>query len=1191
MGAADEQRRAAAEAENSLGTARIAAGDRGAAAAHFQRAVDLEPTLAKAWSNLGATQRGTGDLEGAIHSLSRSLAIDAHRFRAWNNLGNALRQASRVDEARAAYERSLALEPAAASTHLALGRLLAETGRVVEASHRLAEGLRVDPEGPHAVATRAALAELLAARGLREESRAVLAVGARGDRTASERIALADALLTLAGADTAEAALVGLSPEDATAAPWWALQKRLREARGDVAGAERAALSAAGAAATAFAWCEVARLRARRGDPAGAAKAVEHAEAAEPLSPAPPLFLGETLLVAGDYGGAEAAFHRAARLAPSLAEPDANLAKLASMRGEIDEAIARLRSVLARRPGLAVARSNLLLTLHYAPPTPEAMLAEHLAWSRHHVPLAAPAAFAPRAPATGRRLRVGYVSADLREHAVARLFEPLLASHDRARFDVHLYASCEAPDAFTARLRSLGDTWRDVHGASDAELARIVREDAIDVLVDLGGHTAGHRLAAFGERPAPVLCSFLGYPDTTGIPAVDVRLTDALADPPGAADRLATEALVRLPRTAWCFRPDEATPPVATRSPDAPLVFGVFNNVSKVGARARRAFARVLAALPEARLLVKGRTLADPRTRARVLAEMHELGVADRVELRSWTPGHASHLATYGEVDVALDTFPYAGTTSTCEALWMGVPVVSLVGDTHASRVGASLLAAVGLEELTAQDEDDYVARAVALGRDRARITALRRSLRQRMQRSPLLDGASWARAIEAVYLDRFESWRVHAEATRGAPDAWLGLPDGGVVSVPDDASIATRFVLEERGDWFEPELQLVRRLLGEGDCALDVGANFGVYAVAMGRRVGPRGRVLALEPAPSTAAHLRRSAARVPALRVLEVAAGAERGRSAFDPGASPELGRLVAASEASPLQIDVVPLDDLLSELDGLALAKVDAEGSEPAVLRGARRLVAREDPVWIWELRHGREIAHDLLAELGASAPHLQLMRWVSTLGALVPLDPRAPLDPRWLNMVAVSTARREDLVRRGLAVEGAPRGETRQVEGPVGVGDVLAARREDGTLGQRFHATLTALALARAAVRDRWSASRALLLARVAHEAGYDGEAAAVAVGVLSAIARGASLRLDEPTLPPLPRQDARMARIDPAIAVEVLAIEAQLELGAWSAFYVPDVHGRGLARLAALDVLTPELTRAHDALQRFRARAG
>jgi predicted O-linked N-acetylglucosamine transferase (SPINDLY family) len=503
---------------------------------------------------------------------------------------------------------------------------------------------------------------------------------------------------------------------------------------------------------------------------AGAASSALDGELAELASALAPAVASAALehKRAGRLDNAEALFRRAIALAPDDPRAHANLALTVLPLGRAREAathLARARELAPSLPGLDEAE---LLLLHYTTDaSPRVVFEAHARWGARFATtrrLALPA----RAATPARPLRVGYVSPDLRDHSVAHFLLPVLEAHDPRAVAVFAYAHVLAPDAVTARFRALPLTYRPIAELDDDAVARLVAGDGIDVLVDLAGHMADGRLAVFARKPAPVQLTWLGYPDTTGLAAIDGRLTDAVADPPGEADALAVETLVRLPRTAWTFRPLHPAPAPRPRDAGRPLTFGGFNNLAKVGPETLAAWAELLATTPDARLVLKCRGLGSRSAAAATRAVFAARGVADdRVELRGWEPEAAGHLAAYHAVDIALDTFPYGGTTTTCEALYMGVPVVTLAGDRHAARVGASLLHTLGLDELVAGDVAGYVQRARALAADRARLAGLRAGLRARFEASPLGDAGAFTRDLEATYLALFRRW-----IERGSPVA-----------------------------------------------------------------------------------------------------------------------------------------------------------------------------------------------------------------------------------------------------------------------------------------------------------------------------------------------------------------------------------------------------------------------------------
>jgi predicted O-linked N-acetylglucosamine transferase (SPINDLY family) len=524
------------------------------------------------------------------------------------------------------------------------------------------------------------------------------------------------------------------------------------------------------------------------GESAAARGAFERALALSPDLETAWLGLGPALHNLGDVEGSIKAARRAVELSPGDASALQNLASALTAAGgeeQVRAATAALGRALSMAPGKASLLANYLLGLHYDPAvTPAEIFAEHVARAKRFVaangvvPTLAGAFANPREPE--RLLRVGYLSADLRGHVVARFMEGVLRGHDRAAFHVTAYQN-GLVDAESRRLAGLCDQWREVLAMSDAALKAMIARDRIDVLVDLSGHTDGSRPGLLAQRAAPVQVTYLGYPNTTGLAGVDVRVTDAVADPAamGSAADLATERLVRLSRCFLAYTPPADIPAVA----GLPLLraghvtFGCFNGAPKINAPLIELFARVLLAVPGSRLILKNRALSSPERQAWVRGVLDRAGVgAERVDLLAWEPSGAHHLAAYHRVDVALDSFPYGGTTTTCEALWMGVPVVTMAGANaveaadaaavvggHASRVGASILSAAGLAELVTRTPEAFVACAAGLAGDVPRLSALRETMRDRLSASPVGDAVSLTRALEGVYR---EAWRRHCAGT-----------------------------------------------------------------------------------------------------------------------------------------------------------------------------------------------------------------------------------------------------------------------------------------------------------------------------------------------------------------------------------------------------------------------------------------
>ena len=488
--------------------------------------------------------------------------------------------------------------------------------------------------------------------------------------------------------------------------------------------------------------------------------------------------LGVALLDLGRATEAVSAFKTALELNPANAGAARNLGNAYLRQGRGAAALDSYRDALQKDPADRLTHSNLLCALNNAPEYAPAHLADLARdwWRQHGHGIQINNEFSnPVDP--NRRLRVGYVSPDFRQHSVSYFFAPLLQAHNRGQVDVFCYGDVPRSDRITRRLRDQADHWRDIVGLSDGAVYEQIRNDQVDILVDLAGHTSGNRLAVFARRPAPIQVTWLGYPNTTGIPAIHYRFTDAVADPPGDADRFYSEELIRLPHGFLCYQPPDACPDVSPLPAlsTGRVTFGSFNNIAKINTAVIRTWAAVLRAVPRAQLLLKSKQLGDKSVRTRLRKLFAREGILrEQLEMLPFALSTSEHMAVYHRVDAALDTFPYNGTTTTCEALWMGVPVITLLGDRHAARVGASLLTRIGCPELIAATEQAYVEQAVRLASDLKTLSNRRKGLRARLRSSPLCDSAGFAAGLEDVYQQLWGKWcrRCSAGNRSGSADA-----------------------------------------------------------------------------------------------------------------------------------------------------------------------------------------------------------------------------------------------------------------------------------------------------------------------------------------------------------------------------------------------------------------------------------
>ena len=457
--------------------------------------------------------------------------------------------------------------------------------------------------------------------------------------------------------------------------------------------------------------------------------------------------LSNALTATGRTDEAIAAANRSLEILPDQPEALNALGNALKDQGRLAAAMAAFDWGAELRPDLPQLASNRLFTAHFIEGmTAERLQVMHRQWGARHESINS----TPVKRHLGRRdqLRIGYVSPDFRDHPVGRFMVPLLQSHDRKHFRVHCYSSVGRPDVITDHVRTRADRWHEVGKLSDEELATKIRRDGMDILVDLSLHMRGHRLLTFARKPAPVQVTYLGYCSTSGLSAMDYRLTDSYLDPPGRErDALYVERSMRLPETYWCYGPPPSPPMSALpMSVNGFATFGCFNNFCKVTDETLRVWSTILHTLPTARLILH---VGEGSPRQRVL---HQLDVsAERVTFIGRVP-HDQYLRLHHDIDIALDPMPYAGGTTTCDALWMGVPVVSLVGETAVARSGLSILSNVGLTQFVATSSEQYVQIAIDRAGDVRHLSELRRTMRQRMRASPLMNVGAFMRGLEAAY-------------------------------------------------------------------------------------------------------------------------------------------------------------------------------------------------------------------------------------------------------------------------------------------------------------------------------------------------------------------------------------------------------------------------------------------------------
>jgi len=738
----------------------------------YRQILAVQPNHAEAHHLLGVIAHQAGRDEAAVELIGRAIQLGMETAAAHSNLGEAYRRLGRLDEAIAAYRRALEINPELAAVHFNLGSALTEKGEIDGAVAALRRALQLNPDHAEACSNLGAC--------LAEQGQVVAAI-AEYRRALSLKPDLPEANFNLGVALTRQGQV-----EEAIAA-----YRRATELRPEHAEAHQN-LGAA--------LCDQGQLEA-------AVAALSRALELRPGSAEAHYNLGNALREQGRPDEAAAAYRRAIELKPDYREPQNNLANTHKAQGRLEEAIAAFRCAAECSWADAAMQSNLILTLHFVPGLEARVIQEEQArWNRRFSdpvkPFLRPHVH-DRDPE--RRLRIGYVSADLRDHTLGRNLMPLFRRHDHRRFEVIGYAGVAHPDHLTDQIRAHADQWRSTVGLPDETLAEMIRQDGVDILVDLSLHTARNRLPVFAREPAPVQVSFAGYPGSTGVDGIGYRISDKYLeadagieagasemgdgnaecgvrsaeceiptqrctagsasqigdsgpDIPHSAFQIPHSERVFLIDSFWCY--DPCGMEVAVNGLPAKaggrITFGSLNNFTKINEPVLKLWSRLMKEAAGSRLL-----LLSPRGshRQRTLETLQREGVAeDRVEFIEPRP-RQEYLELYHQVDVMLDPFPYGGHTTSLDAMWMGVPVVSLAGAQIVSRAGLSQVSNLGLQELVAFSEDEYVRIALDLAGDLPRLAELRATLRSRMAASVLMDGERFARGIENACRAMWRQW------------------------------------------------------------------------------------------------------------------------------------------------------------------------------------------------------------------------------------------------------------------------------------------------------------------------------------------------------------------------------------------------------------------------------------------------
>jgi protein O-GlcNAc transferase len=714
-----------ADAIHLLGVLAHQAGNDAIAVQYIQRAIGLNGNSAAYHLNLGNALKDLGKLDEAVACYRRALALKPDFAGAHNNLGNALKEQGLLDEAVASYRRELDLKPDHVGAHNNLALALKDQGKLDEAIACLLHALELNPGFA--------------------EAHNNLGIALKDQGKLGEAIGCYHRALDLKP-DFAEAhSNLGNALKD---------QGKLDQA---VACCRRAIELKADAAE---AHNNLGNALNEQGKVDEAIESFRRALELKPNYPDALNNLGNAWKTQDRLDAAVACYQRALQLKPDFVEVRNNLGIVFKDQGKPEEAVACFRQALESRPDLAELYSNVLYAQLFCLGCDcRALYEEHRRWNERYArPLVE--FFHPHLNnrSSERRLTIGYVSPDFREHCQTLFILPLLASHDRGSFEIVCYSDVLRPDGATQRLQSHAGKWRNIAGLDHDQVATLVRQDGIDILVDLTMHMARNRLLVFARRPAPVQACWLAYPGTTGMPAIDYRISDPHLDPPGLFDGCYAEETVRLPDSFWCYDPLTSKPEVNSlpAAHKGHVSFGCLNNFCKVSPLVLELWAEVLKAVAGSRLTI---LTGEGTHRQQALDLLAKAGVSgDRVTFVTHRP-RLEYLKYYHEIDIGLDTLPYNGHTTSLDSFWMGVPVVTCVGPTVVGRAGLCQLMNLDLPELIAQNPQQFVRIAANLAGDLPRLGALRATLRNRLQASPLMNAPRFARNMEAAFRAMWRRW------------------------------------------------------------------------------------------------------------------------------------------------------------------------------------------------------------------------------------------------------------------------------------------------------------------------------------------------------------------------------------------------------------------------------------------------
>jgi predicted O-linked N-acetylglucosamine transferase (SPINDLY family) len=696
---------------------------------YYQKAIEINPRFTYTYNNLGITFHEKKRYDEAIACFKKAIEIDPQLADAYYNLGTVYQDMKQGDLAVPCYQKALHLNPYNADAYFNMGTIFEKKGLAYEAIAQYQKAQQLSPRRDDVYFK---IGTIFKEKGLLDNALSYLRLAAQMNPHSSDSLINLGAVLRDKGnldeAIVCYKNVIAINPGHFEA------------------------------------YNNLGIVYSDRGLFDESIKCFQKSIELNPNFAEAYNNLGNVYRTQGMVRQAAVCFETALLKNPMSAEARNNLGIVLEEQGKPDEAEARYRQAVTLKPDMHTAYSNLLLLMNYSRGyDAETIFAEHIKFSKLYAePLASTIVSHTNNRSLDRKLKIGYVSPDFRQHSVAYFIEPVLAAHSTDIFEIFCYSDVLSPDKVTERLRQYDVKWTNIVGISDPQAADMIRQDRIDILVDLAGHTGPNRILLFTRKPAPLQISWIGYPNTTGFVAMDYKIVDNFTDPPGMTEQFYSEKLIRMPDSFLCYMPDRESPEIGD-SPAAKkrnITFGSFNKYSKVTPHVIEIWTKILKKAPDTRLVMKARSFADEATRSDAVEKFVREGVSpERVET---LPPHQSvkeHIAAYNEIDICLDTFPYNGTTTTCEALWMGVPVITLEGQSHVSRVGFSILSNTCLQEFIAKTPEEYVEKAVNLANNIAQLQLLRQTLRDKMLRSPLMDKQRFTHRLEDIYRRIWEDW------------------------------------------------------------------------------------------------------------------------------------------------------------------------------------------------------------------------------------------------------------------------------------------------------------------------------------------------------------------------------------------------------------------------------------------------